>query len=490
MASKNVPELKITHVPEEFVSDDRRVITRFFDPGGPHRIRAIVERVMGLGEDEADAAWAQILRKYEHRHRDIYSVFRDHFKEATRLCDISRQINGTRQLLLGAYFTREYSVESAALFNPSIVPAPNQEGLPPGAQRFFMSLRATGEGHVSSLVFRTGTLLPEGMMEFDPPSAFAQRLKPAAGLRYAKDWLQRKLIANEGCSGACLKILDRLDEVFTVVEVNRAVDGLASLAGSEDSIRQAAEQIRWICDSHYVIDIPEDTDLSEIVIFPSTASESHGIEDVRFVQFFHEDGESLYYATYTAFNGNRMQSQLMEMRDFRSVRVRALQGPYVQNKGLALFPRKIGGLYCMLSRIDGENNYIMYSPDITYWDSASLLQVPRYPWEFVQIGNCGSPMETEHGWLLLTHGVGPMREYSIGAMLLDLEDPSKVVGQLAEPLIVPTEEDREGYVPNVVYSCGALIHDGRLIIPYAKADRSTSIASLPVEDLLTHLVTA
>ena len=327
-------------------------------------------------------------------------------------------------------------------------------------------------------------------MEFDPPSAFAQRLKPAAGLRYAKDWLQRKLIANEGCSGACLKILDRLDEVFTVVEVNRAVDGLASLAGSEDSIRQAAEQIRWICDSHYVIDIPEDTDLSEIVIFPSTASESHGIEDVRFVQFFHEDGESLYYATYTAFNGNRMQSQLMEMRDFRSVRVRALQGPYVQNKGLALFPRKIGGLYCMLSRIDGENNYIMYSPDITYWDSASLLQVPRYPWEFVQIGNCGSPMETEQGWLLLTHGVGPMREYSIGAMLLDLEDPSKVVGQLAEPLIVPTEEDREGYVPNVVYSCGALIHDGRLIIPYAKADRSTSIASLPVEDLLTHLVTA
>lgn len=353
-----------------------------------------------------------------------------------------------------------------------------------------MSLRATGEGHVSSLVFRSGTLLPEGMMEFDPPSAFAQRLKPAAELPYAKDWLRRKLTAGAGCSDACLVILDQLDEVFTVAEVNQTVDVLASRAGSADAIRQAAEQIHWVCQANYIIDIPEDTDLSEIVIFPSTESESNGIEDVRLVQFFDEDDESLYYGTYTAYNGDRIQSQLMEVRGFRSVCVRSMQGPYVQNKGLALFPRKIGGLYCMLSRIDGENNYIMYSPDVTYWDTASLLQVPRYPWEFVQIGNCGSPMETEQGWLLLTHGVGPMREYSIGAMLLDLEDPSRVVGQLAEPLIVPTEEGREGYVPNVVYSCGALIHGGRLIIPYAKADRTTTVASLPVEDLLAHLVTA
>jgi predicted GH43/DUF377 family glycosyl hydrolase len=279
-------------------------------------------------------------------------------------------------------------------------------------------------------------------------------------------------------------ILDQLKESFTLNDV----ESLCHDAEASVVFREDAQNILWVCHSNYVLAMPPDTDPSEIVIFPTSENERHGIEDGRFVRFIDEDGSATYYGTFTAVSSRHYQCQLMEIQDFRTIHVRTLHGHFAQNKGLALFPRRIQGLYTMLSRMDGENNYVMHSTDITRWDNASLLQTPKYPWEFVQIGNCGSPIETDKGWLMLTHGVGPMREYSIGACLLALEDPTQVIGHLREPLIIPAEHEREGYVPNVVYSCGALVHNGQLIIPYATADSATTFASVSVDTLLSYLL--
>lgn len=479
----SLPELNVRRLSERFVSDDRRVIARFFDPGGVARMHSLINRVMSLTSDQVSATLTNILQRYNRRHRDIGDVFLDHFGRLASEHQLPAGIDRARQLLIGAYFTMEYSVESAALFNPSIIAAPNQDNIPPGALRIIMSLRATGEGHVSSIVFRTGIILADGALVFDTPSPYIHRVKPIPNQMLEKAWLRRTLIAMDLYTDAVQIILDQLDGQFSLQQAER----LCYQAEDSSVFREAAESILWVCHSNYVLDIPDEADPSEIVIFPSTENESHGIEDARFVQFFDDDGTSMYYGTFSAYNGSHVQSQLMEVRDFKSVRVRTLHGHYAQNKGLALFPRRIQGLYVMLSRIDGENNYIMCSTDITCWDNASLFQAPTYPWEFVQIGNCGSPLETDEGWLLLTHGVGPMREYCIGVSLLEKEDPAKIIGQLAGPLIVPTEDEREGYVPNVVYSCGALIHQGQLVIPYATADSATTFASVSVDELLTHL---
>ena len=483
-----LPELNIIRLPQRFVSDDKRVITRFYNPGGETRIQSVLSRVMNLNSRQVERTLTSILRRYNQRHRDIGDVFLDSFKRLAVDYSVSKTFSKAMRLLVGAYFTSEYSVESAALFNPSIVPAPNQDGLPAGALRFFMSLRATGEGHVSSIVFRTGVIDGNGGMQFDKPNPFSHRIKPLLNQQFTKQWLQRTLIEMESYNSSAISIIDRLPDVFTLHKLSEEINRLRDQVDSPLFSDETADRILWACQSNYALDVPPGADPSEIVIFPTTENESHGIEDARLVQFYNEDQSFCYYGTFTAFDGFRIQSQLLKTTNFRRIDIGTLQGSYAQSKGLALFPRKICGLYVMLARVDGENNYIMCSPDITLWDNASLLQQPQYPWEFMQIGNCGSPLETDKGWLFLTHGVGPMREYCIGVSLLDAEDPTRVIGQLTKPLIVPNEDEREGYVPNVVYSCGALIHNGKLIIPYATADKFTTFASVSVDDLLSCLL--
>lgn len=475
--------LHVERLPQEFLSNDRRVITRFFDPGGENRIESVVRRVMELSDAQVDHALSQTLQRYSPRHRDIGNVFERHFRRLAGKHIFPAPLDPARQLLIGAYFTMEYAIESAALFNPSIVPAADQDGIPPGRLRLLLSLRATGEGHVSSLVFRTGIISEDCTLTFDPPSPFTHRIERREDQSFDKAWLQRTLLAMDALSESARVIIDQLHDPFTLDEAEQ----ICREAEQSRVFENEAKTIRWVCHSNYVLQVPENTDPSEIVIFPTSENEVHGIEDARFVRFIEEDGTVRYYGTFTAFDGSQIRSQLMEIEDFTTIRVNTLHGFYARHKGMALFPRRIDGEYAMLARCDGENNYLLTSPQITCWNSATLIQTPKYPWEFMQIGNCGSPLETERGWLVLTHGVGPMREYCIGAALLDRDDPTVIIGQLDHPLIVPNEDEREGYVPNVVYSCGSLIHQGRLIIPYATADSSTTFASVALDDLLDHL---
>jgi predicted GH43/DUF377 family glycosyl hydrolase len=483
-----LPDLNIIHLSQRFVSDDKRVITRFYNPGGETRVHSVLARVSNLDSNQVEHTLTAVLRRYNQRHRDIGNVFQENFNRLAVDHRLPNTLSRARQLLVGAYFTSEYSVESAALFNPSIVQAPHQDDLPPGAQRFYLSLRATGEGHISSIVFRTGVINADGGMQFDKPNPFTHRIKPLLNQQFTRQWLQRTLVEMESYNPFAISIIDRLADVFTLHGLSEEINWLRDHVEPSLFSDETADRILWACQSNYVLEVPQEADPSEIVIFPTTENESHGIEDARLVQFYNDDQSCCYYGTFTAFDGFRVQSQLLKTTDFRRINISTLQGSYAQSKGLALFPRKISGLYVMLARVDGENNYIMCSPDITLWENASLLQQPQYPWEFMQIGNCGSPLETDKGWLFLTHGVGPMREYCIGVSLLDRDDPTRVIGQLSEPIIVPKEDEREGYVPNVVYSCGALIHNGRLVIPYATADKFTTFASVSVDDLLAHLL--
>lgn len=480
--------LAVRRLPVTFSSDIRRVITRFFDPGGETRIRSIVERVARLSDSEA-ARWLDLVSlRFRARHSNITSVFEQHYDNAMSMIGEVGSVVQERKLLIGSYFTMEYSIESAALFNPSIVPHLNQKDLPDGAVRFILSLRATGEGHVSSIVFRTGVIGSDHAITMDAPSQFTHPIGVFPDKQYSQPHFRRKL-AEMAVHGAAVDlVLKTLGESFTMDELERAIGAARTSAQDGQLSDDAIECIRWLARSNYQLELPRDADPSEMVIFPQTANESRGIEDLRMVRFVDDDGAVTYYGTCSAFDGFRVLPQLIETTDFLTLGVHTLNGARVQAKGMALFPRRIGGHYVMCSRNDGENLYIMKSDIAYFWETEKLLQAPRRPWEFVQIGNCGSPLETSKGWLLLTHGVGPMRTYAIGAMLLDLDDPLKVIGVLDEPLIMPTEKERDGYVPNVVYSCGAMIHNGQVYIPYAMSDTATRFAAVSLDLLLDRLV--
>jgi predicted GH43/DUF377 family glycosyl hydrolase len=379
----------------------------------------------------------------------------------------------------------KYSIESAALFNPSIVPHPDQSHLKKGSLRFVMSLRATGEGHVSSIVFRSGVLDRHNRFLFDPISDFVETPDLQLDPVYKRNPFQRKLNEMRAGNEITAHILNQLPEDFTYNDLLEKIGILrAKPLFSEALQNRTFDVICWLADSNYEVSFHADHRISERVIFPVSKNESRGIEDARFVQFFDNRREVTYYATYTAYNGITILPQLIETKDFIKFNILTLNGKAVQNKGMALFPRKIGGRYAMLSRQDGENNHIMFSDNIHFWQESQIIQEPEHPWEFIQIGNCGSPLETDEGWIVLTHGVGPMRQYCIGAMLLDLEKPSKIIARLDEPLLVPHEKEREGYVPNVVYSCGAIIHNNELVIPYAMSDINSGIATVVVSELL------
>ena len=392
-------------------------------------------------------------------------------------------------MLIGALFTGEYALESAALFNPSIVPHPDQSGLKPNSVRFIMSLRATGEGHISSIEFRTGVIDANGAIKAEPVTRFVTAPMIHPNPSYNLDSFTIKLhemgFENEYTSA----VLEALDETFTLEELDDSLRNSAKRAHVVTREEQRTlECMHWLAESNYELSFEPKTDMSERILFPVSANESNGIEDARFVRFVEDDGTVTYYATYTAYNGRVILPQLLETRDFLNFRVLTLNGDAAENKGMALFPRRINGHYAMLSRQDGENLFLMYSDNPHYWNNPKKLIAPGYPWEMVKLGNCGSPIETEAGWLVLTHGVGAMRQYCIGAALLDLEDPSKVIGRLSAPLIKPEGNEREGYVPNVVYTCGAMLHNKTLILPYAMSDVATTISTLRINELLAALL--
>ncbi|MCD6393504.1 MAG: glycoside hydrolase family 130 protein [Planctomycetes bacterium] len=485
MQAKNHQRLKIERKAIKILGDTSRVITLLHLPTDRHRISRIIQRIISMSETAAKNLITQIMIDFSGRHEDIEYIFERHLNEVKGYLPRDAMLSEVKKALIGAYFTKEYAIESAALFNPSIVPHPDQSYLDKGSLRFGMSLRATGDGHVSSIVFRSGVLDRHNTFHFDPVSDFVETPNLQLDPVYKRNIFQRKLDEMGASNEITVYVLNQLSEDFTYTEVIEKIEILRAKPQFSERIQNRTFEImRWLADSNYEVGFHPDHRISERVIFPVSKNESRGIEDARFVQFFNDNGEVVYFATYTAYNGVTILPQLIETKDFIKFNILTLHGKAVKNKGMALFPRKIGGRYAMLSRQDGENNHIMFSDNIHFWQKSQIIQEPEFPWEFMQIGNCGSPLETDEGWIVLTHGVGPMRQYCIGAMLLDLENPTKIIARLDAPLLVPHEKEREGYVPNVVYSCGALIHNNELIIPYAMSDVNSGIATVAVKELL------
>ncbi len=486
-------EEKIRRLPLTLSPDPRRVLLRPFipslvvkpmaNPEPSQRVLNLFARVMMLDDEAVSRQLDQVLGEFDNRHVNIRDIFRERFDQVRGMLPTDRALSPERQLLLGSYFTNEYSLESAALFNPSIVPHPDQSGVPEGSLRFILSLRATGEGHISSITFRSGLVTADAEVRLDPVSRFVRQPRPSTAAHYNRDLFLRKLYELGLDFAHARDALGTLPANFSGADLELRVRKLRAESMDRDVLR-AADRAMSLAQANYSVEYPEDTDISEKIIFPFAPGESNGIEDARFVRFTEDDGEVSYYATYTAYDGSMVLPQLMETRDFGRFSICTLNGPAVRNKGLALFPRRIGGRYVMLGRQDSENIHLMFSDHSHFWYESKVILRPAEPWEFVQLGNCGSPIETEAGWLVLTHGVGPMRKYSIGAVLLDRDDPSRVIGRLREPLLGPAPDEREGYVPNVVYSCGGLVHAGHLILPYAVSDTASRFAVVPLDDLL------
>jgi predicted GH43/DUF377 family glycosyl hydrolase len=473
-------------------NDPSRVIAKRYLPGEEiagetgNRADLLMERILAIPEAEVVEMLAATIRRFGGRHRQFEELLeRDFAAVSTRLGGAT--VSRARKLLIGAYFTHEYSVEGAALFNPSLVPAPLQAGLPVGAERFVMSLRAVGEGHISSIEFRTGIIDQAGELTFDPLSPHlvtGERTEPAD---HDKAQFRAKLVELGAGSDIAWGLLDPLPDHFTPADLEQALAKLEKDGTPHAVSFETAKIIRVLASSSYVTTFPTDSALSERVIFPAGPHETRGMEDARFVRFTEDDGRSTYYATYTAFDGYQIVPQLIQTDDFRSFRIATLNGRAAQNKGMALFPRRIKGRYVMLSRRDRENLHLASSTRVRHWADVTELRRPSRPWELLQIGNCGSPIETEAGWLVITHGVGPMRRYVIGALLLDLENPERVLGELREPLLEPDSTEREGYVPNVVYSCGAMTHGSHLVLPYGVSDGAVGMAVISLPDLLAEL---
>lgn len=469
----------------ELLPDVSRVLVRPFNPGEDVRWRNILRRAMAMTDEEVTKELDVTRADFGERHKVIEGFWARRFQLVSERFPDVAGVSPERQLFIGALFSHEYSLEAAALFNPSIVEHPDQSGLDDGELRIVMSLRATGEGHISSIEFRTGVVGADYSVRLDPVSGFVESPEMVSNPTYRKASFLHKLKQLE-IEDACLDpILAKLGPLFKLSELNESiVETEVCGVGGECNRERILDAVHWLAESNYDVEFADDVPLSERIVFPVSTNESNGIEDARFVRFEDDNGEVTYFGTYTAYNGRMILPQLMETHDFHYFRARVLHGDAVHNKGMALFPRRVGEHYAMLSRQDDENLFLMYSDDIHHWSDPIVIREPVYPWEFIKIGNCGSPMETKEGWLVITHGVGPMRNYCLGAILLDLDDPTKVIGALKEPLLKPEGCGREGYVPNVVYSCGALIHNGRVILPYGKSDTLTTVATVDLAELL------
>ncbi len=479
------PSVHAKRIGPTLTPDRSRVLLRPFYPSTDDIARRIIARVMALTDGEVEQLLTQVLGEFEDRHANITQIFRNRFLSLGRWLGDLNATSPDREALIGAHFTHEYSPESAALFNPSIVPHPDQSGLPVGALRFILSLRSTGEGHISSISFRTGVISAQHRVTLTPPVPFVTEPERVPDAGYEKALFARKLQESGVQDDSCRRVLSHLPETFTLKELHHALFEMRQRADPADAVAEhTARGILLLAESNYEVNFSPESHVAQRILFPSSPSQSNGIEDARFVRFQQDDGSFTYYATYTAYDGKITLPQLLETPDFLHFNFSTLNGPAVQNKGMALFPRKINGQYAMLSRQDDENLLLMRSDNVRFWQTPQVLLPPLYPWEFFKIGNCGSPIETEAGWLVLSHGVGAMRKYCIGAFLLDLDDPSRVVGRLREPLLSPNEAEREGYVPNVVYTCGAQLHGRQLVIPYAMSDSATSFATVSLDELL------
>jgi predicted GH43/DUF377 family glycosyl hydrolase len=465
-----------------------RVITRPYIPPTEERIRNIINRVLDLDENKVCRLLEAVIYDFSPRHRYFREVLERNFNRVVCHVPDGSKLTEQRQLLIGSYFTAEYSVEAAALFNPSMVQVTSLKGDPKGSCRFIMSFRAVGEGHISSIEFRSGIIDENNDMYFDPQSNYVRTPRIHTDSSYDQELFHLKL-HDMGVSNKVIKwFLSDLASKFTFKAFRKVFDEHTNGGRIRATDKkEVMEKAMWLARSNYEVLFQPDHQISERVLFPRSESESAGIEDARFVRFVEDDGKVIYYATYTAYNGETILPQLMETTDFLSFKISTLNGIQAQGKGMALFPRKIGGKYVSLSRQDGENNAIMFSDNIHFWKQVQILQKPIFPYEFFQMGNGGSPIETAEGWLVITHGVGPMRTYSLGIELLDLDDPARVISRINEPILVPNEHDRDGYVPNVVYSCGAMISQDELIIPYASADQRCGIATLSLSDLMARL---
>ncbi|HZJ14923.1 MAG TPA: glycoside hydrolase family 130 protein [Chthoniobacteraceae bacterium] len=427
---------------------------------------------------------ADLERDFGPIHANIDDVFRENYATVKHHVVNDGAVSEVRRRFIGACFTMEYAIESAALFNPSMVPAIDQSNVPPGSIRFLMSLRATGEGHLSSIVFRKGLVDSDGSVTVDPPGRYSRQLRASTPDDFEKADFARQLQALDAWTKQAETTLSLLGNRFTRADLSNAIDETRKQAAVSGESEECHDTLLTLTQANYRIPLSSGLDISEVVIFPYSDNERRGIEDLRLVHFTGDDGSVHYYGTYTAYNGFRIFPHLLEYPVGQDVAVHMLTGRCAKNKGMALFPRMIRGRYAMVARLDNENLYYMESDDVRVWDEARLLRAPGYPWEVIQIGNCGPPIETAAGWLLLTHGVGPMRQYCIGAILLDLDNPCRVIGETSEPILVPTGKERFGYVPNVVYSCGAMIHAGKLILPYAMSDVASSIAVIDLQELL------
>jgi predicted GH43/DUF377 family glycosyl hydrolase len=476
--------------------DAKKVITRFFNHTEIKAI-SIIQKILDMSEIEAETSLNIVLREFAKRHRNITTIFMTNYNRTNRYLTQLTETNDkisidnisvTKKHLIGSFFTMEYSLESAALFNPSIVEHPDQSELEEGQLRIIVSFRATGESHISSIVFRSGVIDKDSNIHIDPKGNYIGEAEIIKGHAYNKEEFLVILHEHEIYNDISTAVLDKMGDTFYYSQLSSAVTKAQLNESLTLEQARTLKQIMWLAKSHYEIFFSRDTDISERTIFPVSRTESNGIEDARFVKFTDDDGETKYYATYTAYDRYTILPKLLETKDFYYFKNLPIHGECAKDKNFALFPRKINGKYAMLSRIDGVNHYIMFSDNITVWETATLLQEPKYNWELIQVGNCGSPIETPEGWLVITHGVGQMRKYSIGALLLDLKDPTKVIGSLKDPLIVPNEDEREGYVPNVVYSCGSIIHNGMLVIPYAISDFASSFAMVNLKTLLSKLL--
>jgi predicted GH43/DUF377 family glycosyl hydrolase len=482
----------VTRSPHRLVANPTRVITRLFVPGQEgfehqeSRAGGVLARILALDEEQVRSSLDDVVIRFNGRHRDLAGTFRRHARELADRLDPDRELSEARKLLLGATFTSEYAIEGAALCNPSIVAHPDQARTVAGSLRFVMSVRGIGEGHLSSIGFRTGVIDAAGAITIDDPApsgtvgAAEPALLDAAVFR-------SELARVDDAGEAARYVLDELGDRFTQTALEQQLVRLETSLSTRRHAKETISLLRSIAKRTYAVEFSDRITLSERVLWPSMGAEQAGMEDARFVRFTDDDGSITFYASYTAYSGSHISQQLLETRDFQSFTSTPIVGRAAANKGLALFPRRIRGRFAAMSRSDRESNTVAYSDHLSVWTSALACQVPTRAWEVLQLGNCGSPIETGAGWLVLTHGVGPMRTYSIGAILLDLDDPTRILGQLPQPLLSPATDEQDGYVPNVVYSCGALVHADTLVLPYGISDGAIGLATVPLPELLAAL---
>ena len=493
MSSAEMPAPLARRLTNRLSPDSRRVISRLFVAGQEDfgvtqsRTSMVIDRVLSLTEEEVRAALDDVFERFVGRHEEIKRELDVHAHRVANRVAVGSMLSEERWRLIGAYFTHEFSIEGASLTNPSMVIHPDQEGVAVGAARFVMSVRGIGEGHRSSIGFRTGVIDALGTLAIDEPGphpAIGTHWEPLLeqqnfmGLLYEMDDLREN----------SHYVLSQLGNSFTLKELN---DVLHKIMDDHDTFRNADQTVHHfhlIAERNYCITFPVERQISERVLWPISNAESRGMEDARFVHFTNDDGTTEYFATYTAFDGVNISQQLLCTRDFGAFETHPISGKAAHGKGLAIFPKKIGGMYFAMSRSDHESNSIATTEHLQHWEQSVPVITPMRPWELIQLGNCGSPIETEAGWVVLTHGVGPMRTYSISASLLDRNDPYRVIGMLQEPLIAPQAQDRDGYVPNVVYSCGGMLHEKLLVIPFGVSDQAIGFATVEMDELLNHLV--